>query len=148
MDFQKQKRALHSPCIHGDPVFSNVLDIGEGRIILLDMRGKLGDTLTIQGDAHYDLAKVLQCLFGYDFVLQGRNLSKQDVKYLSKLRDVYFEFLGNEYKTVSKRDVLWITASHYFSLVPLHTERTKQKQYLELCCKVYAEATSAKKINS
>jgi len=144
MQFQKEDRALRSHCIHGDPVFSNVLDVGEGKITLLDMRGKLGDVLTIQGDAHYDLAKVLQCLYGYDFILQGNSVSKQDGDYLSELRAVYFDFLKKEYKTVLKRDVLWITASHYFSLVPLHKDQAKQKLYLELCCKVYAEAIEEK----
>jgi hypothetical protein len=33
------------------------------------MRGKIGDTLTIYGDAFYDWAKLYQSLIGYDKIL-------------------------------------------------------------------------------
>ena len=42
----------------GDPVFSNALLTDEGRVFLLDMRGEVGDALTMQGDVLYDLSKV------------------------------------------------------------------------------------------
>eukprot|EP00466_Bigelowiella_natans_P015644 jgi/Bigna1/67612/fgenesh1_pg.4_\ len=156
-EFEGQDRALRSPCIHGDPVFSNILDVvvvadpelGGGAhrrprrgVILLDMRGKIGSKLTVQGDAHYDLAKLLQCLYGYDFVLQGcREIKPQDKSYLPRLREQYFAFVKNHYSSVRKSDLLWITASHYFSLVPLHSERSKQELYLKLCFEVYKAAT-------
>jgi len=156
-EFEGQDRALRSPCIHGDPVFSNILDVvvvadpelGGGAhrrprrgVILLDMRGKIGSKLTVQGDAHYDLAKLLQCLYGYDFVLQGcREIKPQDKSYLARLREQYFAFVKKHYSSVRKSDLLWITASHYFSLVPLHSERSKQELYLKLCFEVYKAAT-------
>jgi len=136
-EFEQNDRAIKSYCIHGDPVFSNVLD-SNGRIILLDMRGKVGKTLTLQGDAHYDLAKVLQCLYGYDFVLQGGDVRKEDEEYLANLRVKYFDFVSEHY-AAKKLDVLWVTASHYFSLIPLHSEKSKQERYLRLCSKVLAD---------
>ncbi|GAB5369190.1 hypothetical protein AAMO2058_001384400 [Amorphochlora amoebiformis] len=137
LEFEKQTQAIEAPCIHGDPVFSNVLDT-DGSIILLDMRGKIGKTLTIAGDAHYDLAKVLQCLYGYDFVLQGLSVTQRDKKYLGPLRKAYFSYVLKNYKT-TRSNLLWITASHYFSLIPLHTERPKQIRYMGLCQDVLAD---------
>ena len=70
----------------GDPVFSNILLTPENKVVLIDVRGRQGDLFTTEGDAMYDLAKVLQssvdcpepCRFmlmcfrrlqGYDFAL-------------------------------------------------------------------------------
>lgn len=154
-DFERADRAKRCYCIHGDPVFSNVIRAdkdpssnGSGgashRVILLDMRGKIGNICTLQGDAHYDLAKVLQCLYGYDFVLQGRDvLTPGDEEYLGGLRKVFFRCTAKMYPKVQRQDLLWITASHYFSLVPLHSNRNKQKLYLELCRKVLRDAEAA-----
>lgn len=62
--YENERRFHRSAVIHGDPVFSNVLLTDDGRIYLLDMRGELGSTLTIQGDLTYDLSKVHQPLLG------------------------------------------------------------------------------------
>jgi tRNA A-37 threonylcarbamoyl transferase component Bud32 len=51
--------------IHGDPVFSNILLKGDNTVAFLDMRGCLGNTMTLAGDVVYDLAKVYQSLGGY-----------------------------------------------------------------------------------
>ena len=44
--YEKEDRALKVDVVHGDPVFSNVLLDKAGEIRLIDMRGKVGDTLT------------------------------------------------------------------------------------------------------
>jgi hypothetical protein len=44
----------------------------DGRIFLLDMRGELGNVMTLQGDLCYDLSKVYQSLLGYDYIILGQ----------------------------------------------------------------------------
>jgi hypothetical protein len=44
------------------------------------------------------------------------------------------------YVDVKKQHLLWITASHYFSLVALHADPAKQARYLELCEDVLVDA--------
>ena len=46
--YAREKRFSYSHVIHGDPVFSNVLLNDDGAVFLLDMRGELGATLTLQ----------------------------------------------------------------------------------------------------
>ena len=46
--YAREKRFSYSHVIHGDPVFSNVLLNDDGAVFLLDMRGELGSTLTLQ----------------------------------------------------------------------------------------------------
>ena len=46
--YAREKRFSYSHVIHGDPVFSNVLLNDDGHVFLLDMRGELGSTLTLQ----------------------------------------------------------------------------------------------------
>ena len=41
-------------------VFSNILLTNDGQVRFIDMRGMLGDELSLSGDIMYDLAKVYQ----------------------------------------------------------------------------------------
>jgi ribosomal protein S17E len=59
-EYETSDRATHSFVIHGDPVFCNVLLTADGRALLLDMRGQLGPSFSLEGDAVYDLAKIYQ----------------------------------------------------------------------------------------
>lgn len=60
------------PWIHGDPWFSNVLWMEKaGGVMLLDVRGAVGDQITTGGDRRYDLAKVYQSCIGFHGVLAG-----------------------------------------------------------------------------
>ena len=72
--------------IHGDPVFSNVIATPDSGLRLVDMRGKLGDMLTIRGDCMYDFAKTYQSVCGYDFVLLDRPVVDG---YVEEMRLVY-----------------------------------------------------------
>ena len=65
--------------IHGDPVFSNALLLTRGdQVCLIDMRGCVGNVLTVAGDPLYDWAKVFQSLMGYDLVLlEGKDRWQQ-----------------------------------------------------------------------
>jgi capsule biosynthesis phosphatase len=100
--------------IHGDPVFTNVLQTEQG-LKFIDMKGKIGDELTIIGDAYYDLAKVYQSILGYDFILNDIEL---DNVYINEFKS---EFEGL-FEEKGLRIIKMITASLFFTLMPLHTE--------------------------
>lgn len=79
-DFESAQKASRSMVIHGvlilaspraqqlivdehrlgDPVFSNIILTPQNKVFMIDMRGRQGDIFTTEGDAAYDLAKVLQ----------------------------------------------------------------------------------------
>ena len=94
--------------IHGDPVFTNVIKTESG-IKFIDMRGKTTKN-TIYGDLHYDYAKIHQSLMGYDFILNNIEINDG---YLKTLREIFFTHCD-----VS--DINLLTASLYFTLLPLH----------------------------
>jgi thiamine kinase-like enzyme len=100
--------------IHGDPVFTNVLQTEQG-LKFIDMKGKIGDELTIIGDTYYDLAKVYQSILGYDFILNDIEL---DNVYMKSFKE-YFE---DSFEPSSLKIIKIITASLFFTLMPLHTE--------------------------
>ena len=105
--------ALYS-VIHGDPVFTNVLQTEQG-LKFIDMKGKIGDELTIIGDTYYDLAKVYQSILGYDFILNDIEL---DNVYISEFKTAFESLFNKE----GLRNLKIITASLFFTLMPLHTE--------------------------
>jgi len=111
--------------IHGDPVFTNVLNTKQG-LKLIDMRGKLGETLSIQGDIYYDYAKVYQSLIGYDFILNDTEIDNVYINKFIKHFESKFNF--NELLIIRL-----ITASLLFSLIPLHdASYTSFKRYFKL----------------
>jgi len=111
--------------IHGDPVFTNILQTKNG-IKFIDMRGKQGDVCTIYGDITYDYAKVYQSLLGYDYILNGTEINHP---YTDKLKQ-HFE---SYFTTGEINDIKIITASLLFSLLPLHDEdKNKFSKYLKL----------------
>lgn len=111
--------------IHGDPVFTNILKTETG-IKFIDMRGKVGDELTIFGDLYYDLAKVYQSLLGYDYILNNIEI---DTHYTQKLIK-YFE---SKFQPQHLDAIKLITASLLFSLLPLHEENEEQfNKYFKL----------------
>ena len=111
--------------IHGDPVFTNILKTETG-IKFIDMRGKIGDELTIFGDLYYDLAKIYQSLLGYDYILNNIEI---DTHYTQKLIK-YFE---SKFQPQHLDVIKLITASLLFSLLPLHEENEEQfNKYFKL----------------
>jgi capsule biosynthesis phosphatase len=100
--------------IHGDPVFTNVLQTEQG-LKFIDMKGKIGDELTIIGDTYYDLAKVYQSILGYDFILNDIELDNVYINGFKTAFEDLFEEKG-------LRIIKIITASLFFTLMPLHTE--------------------------
>jgi len=130
--YEQERRGLPCPVIHGDPVFSNVLLTRSSEVKLIDMRGMIGTQLTQSGDALYDLAKVFQSLCGYDFILQDQPKSACDDKVQDCLQRTFWEYLHVNYSTTHQDDIRLITASLFFSLIPLHEGQERQACFFRL----------------
>ena len=68
----EEKNKGRKKVIHGDTVFTNIIINNHGKIKFIDMRGKVGDKLTIYGDWLYDWAKIYQSIIGYDEILLSK----------------------------------------------------------------------------
>lgn len=121
MIYESCDKAIYSKVIHGDPVFSNII-LAHKDIIFIDPRGKLGEMLTIEGDICYDFGKILQSLYGYDFILLNKKIGNIEKRYLEYLRSIFYDWLAVKYHIIKKEDLLVICKSLIFSLIPLHTE--------------------------
>lgn len=114
--------------IHGDPVFTNIIINKYGKIKFIDMRGKIGNSLTIYGDWLYDWAKIYQSLIGYDNILMSKSIS---IEYQNKLINFFKEFFINNYSENDFINLKIITKSLLFTLIPLHNN-DKCFNYYEL----------------
>lgn len=74
------------PIIHGDFWFSNIFVTYDDNIKLIDMRGKIYDTITTNGDMYYDYGKMYQSILGYDLIL---NKNKLDMSYITKNKEYF-----------------------------------------------------------
>jgi len=113
--------------IHGDTVFTNIIINNLGKIKLIDMRGKLGDVLSIYGDQLYDWAKIYQSIIGYDEILENKYVS-------SKYKSTFIDYFLNEFKKIYPNPIYIyflniITASLIFTLIPLHNNDKFIKYY-------------------
>ena len=81
------------------------------------MRGKVGKTLTIYGDWLYDWAKLYQSLIGYDRILQDKDISKE---YELKMKGFFKEYFIELYSEEDFNNLVLITKSLLYSLIPLH----------------------------
>ena len=99
--------------IHGDPVFTNILLDKNCEFKFIDMRGKLGDKLTIVGDKYYDLGKIYQSLIGYDLILLDKEV---DEKYQNDLINYFVSLFTKE----EMEKIKYVCASLLFTLIPLH----------------------------
>lgn len=150
--YEKENRGLLAAVIHGDPVFSNtVLNENKKRCFFYDVRSQLDRILTPAGDICYDLAKVLQSLQGYDHIILADDdllqtmpedpqraldvlILPEDRLLLSQLQnDVFWPFVAQQYSDkVRRQDLLDITASLLFSLLPLHKPSVRPL-FLQMC---------------
>ena len=76
--------------IHGDYWLSNIMFLSEagsdpGGLKALDMRGRIGRTLTTCGDIYYDYAKLYQSFLGYDAVLYGDSIDASRLAFMQSL---------------------------------------------------------------
>jgi capsule biosynthesis phosphatase len=124
-EYEKNNRG-HQTIIHGDTVMTNILINNLGKIKFIDMRGKIGNTLTIYGDALYDWAKLYQSLIGYDKILQDKVINTE---YEQKMIKVFEDYFLKLYSPEHFQDLKLITKSLLFTLIPLHNNEKCQKYY-------------------
>jgi len=114
--------------IHGDPVFTNILLQKNCDLKFIDMRGKIGNVLTIYGDKNYDFAKIYQSLLGYDFILNNILPKKE---YINELKMCFEDYIVTTYNKQTLCDIKVICNSLLYTLIPLHNN-DKCEQYFNL----------------
>ena len=114
--------------IHGDPVFTNIILNSSGKLKFIDMRGMLGDKLTILGDSMYDWAKLYQSLMGYDEIIENKYVSSD---YKNNLRYDFESIFVSTYTSNHLKFLKIITKSLLFTLIPLH-EPCKHDEFYNL----------------
>lgn len=107
--------------IHGDSVLTNIFLTVDKQIKFIDMRGKLGNTLTTDGDKLYDYAKLWQSLNGYSEVLS----LQFDLRHATELKNAFLEQVTLAVGEKAAEYLPYITASLFFTLIPLHPEERK-----------------------
>jgi len=122
--------------IHGDPVLSNIIINNFGKIKFIDMRGKVGNKLTVYGDRLYDWSKLYQSLIGYDNILQGKNVLES---YKCKMIGVFEKYFVENNSEEELNYIKIITKSLLFSLIPLHKNKNKCKRYYELINEIMSD---------
>lgn len=116
--------------IHGDLVFTNVILTENGEMKFIDMRGIVGEQLTIFGDIYYDYAKIYQSLMGYDYILKNIEIDKH-------YQQILINCFEKNFSDICISNIKIITASLLFSLLPLHEEDTvKFLKYIEIINKL------------
>lgn len=104
-------------CIHGDYWLSNLLwSHAERKLYFIDMRGRLGDRLSLGGDRFYDYAKLLQSLVGFESLVHDGKWKVPGVceEYCSMMAD-RFGLSTEDMGSVRK-----ITAFLVLGSVPFH----------------------------
>lgn len=132
--YQQSNQAVKSR-IHGDPVFTNIFKTLTGENKFIDMRGKVGEVYTINGDKFYDYSKIYQSLCGYDFILKEKQMTES----AKNLKKYFEEYFVKTFGTEKLKYLKALTSSLLFSLIPLHTENNKKVKYMELCRRLINE---------
>ena len=112
--------------IHGDPVFTNIIINIYGKIKLIDMRGTVGDKLTIYGDWLYDWAKMYQSIIGYDEILLSKII---DTQYKENIIHIFKKYFIDKFSEKDFENLKIITKSLIFTLIPLHNNEKCIKYY-------------------
>lgn len=128
--YEKENKGIQT-VIHGDCVLGNVLLDKDNTLKFIDMRGKVGDILTIEGDIMYDYAKIYQSLIGYDFILNNKEI---DIEYCNKWSKLFLEKLN----LINNKYLKIITSSLLFGLIPLHHDDGYDKcnKYYMMACEL------------
>lgn len=124
-DYEKKNQGKKT-VIHGDPVFTNIIINNYGKIKFIDMRGRVGDKLTICGDWLYDWAKIFQSLIGYDEILLSKMIENN---YKEHMIDVFKKYFIDKYSKQDFENLKVITKSLIFTLIPLHNNEKCAKYY-------------------
>lgn len=112
--------------IHGDPVFTNIIINNHEKIKFIDMRGKIGETLSIVGDIFYDYAKIYQSIIGYDEILFNKYIS---INYKKKIIKWFEDKIINKFGKNQLEAIKQITKSLLFTLLPLHNNKKCNKYF-------------------
>lgn len=112
--------------VHGDPVFTNILINNHDKIKFIDMRGKVGQVLSINGDWLYDWAKMYQSLIGYDEILSCKSVSET---YKTRMIECFETHFTQKYSEEDLNNLKLITKSLLFTLIPLHDDDKCQFYY-------------------
>ncbi len=126
----RQRKAAVESTIHGDPVLTNVMLDRHGGFRFIDMRGQLGDCLTLRGDLFYDYAKVYQSLCGYDVILSGK---QPDAESLRDLRECFEVIVRERFGAERVYDLKTLVAGMLLSLIPLHDDENCRSFYHLAC---------------
>ena len=97
-----------------------------GDLKFLDMRGKIGDTLTIFGDKWYDYGKIYQSIIGYDEILLGKRTYNA---YKHDLIDYFHNYIKDNFGIDTFEKIKMITKSLLFTLIPLHNNDKCEHYY-------------------
>lgn len=115
--------------IHGDPVFTNIFKT-KTHCKFIDVRGIWDDKPSIYGDITYDFAKILQSLFGYDYILHNEFI---EYNYLKNLREHFYSEIQNSIKNIDLKELIVKVQLMYVSLLPLHRENLQKcQQFIEI----------------
>jgi len=125
IQYEKENKGKKT-IIHGDTVLTNIIINQFGKIKFIDMRGKQGKELSIQGDWLYDWAKLYQSLIGYDEILQNINLN---LIYKNKLIQYFKNRFIQQYSENDFNNLIIITKLLLFTLIPLHNNDKCLKYY-------------------
>jgi capsule biosynthesis phosphatase len=126
LNYYEEKNKGKIKVIHGDPVFTNIILDKYNKLKFIDMRGKVGDKLTIFGDWLYDWAKLYQSLIGYDEILDDVDL---DISYKNILVNFFREEFIKNNSIEDFGNLQLITKSLLFSLIPLHHDKKCERYY-------------------
>lgn len=78
--------------IHGDFWFSNILLCYDDTLKCIDMRGRVDDIMTLNGDIYYDYGKMYQSILGYDLILNNcYPTSLSGKEYIEKIKKIYLD---------------------------------------------------------
>lgn len=124
-EYEKNNKGIKT-VIHGDTVLTNLLINKYGKVKFIDMRGKIGNKLSLFGDHMYDWAKLYQSLIGYDYILNDKIINNE---YKNKLIDIFENYFINNFSKEKLLDLKFITASLLFTLIPLHNNDKCFKYY-------------------
>jgi len=113
-DFFDNYNPIIVSCIHGDYWFGNLLwSHSEKKIFMIDMRGRLGNKLSINGDKYYDYAKLLQSIYGFDILVQTGKYSVPDNR--DKFLNIFKSYFDVDLEIIKK-----ITAFLILGSIPFH----------------------------
>jgi hypothetical protein len=87
---------------------------------------KVCDLKASYGDIFYDYSKIYQSITGYEEILGERVVSNE---YRERLKDIFYRYIINRYGEEYIEYIKVITASLYFSLLPLHKNDKCIKYY-------------------